>query len=138
MSARRDRGTATTELVILTPLVLIIMLFAVVAGRMVNAKLDIDSAARQAARAATLARDPGSAAAAARTTATAVLSDRHIACTATSVSVDTTAFRPGGHVEVSVTCQIALSTVSGFGLPGDKRYRSSFVSPLDPWREISP
>lgn len=59
-----ESGGVTVELVLLTPLLLLMLLFVVALGRTVSARLDVDGAAAQAARAASIARDP--------TTATAV------------------------------------------------------------------
>ena len=54
---RADRGSAATELTLLAPvLVMVLVLVAVVAHRVVDARLRLDSAAHQAARAASIER----------------------------------------------------------------------------------
>jgi Flp pilus assembly protein TadG len=58
---RRDQGSAATELTIWTPLLILILLFVVSCGRLVQAQLRLSDAAHSAARAASLARDPASA-----------------------------------------------------------------------------
>ena len=57
---RRDneRGSATVELVILTPLLILLLLFVVALGRLAGARIDVDGVAAQAARAASIARSP--------------------------------------------------------------------------------
>ena len=55
----------TVEFVLVAPLLLVLMLFLVFAGRVVEAHGQIDGAARDAARAASIARSPGAAQAAA-------------------------------------------------------------------------
>ena len=45
----RERGSAAAELVLVTPFLFLLLLFAVTAGRLVQGKLDVDSAAQQAA-----------------------------------------------------------------------------------------
>nr|WP_168517072.1 TadE/TadG family type IV pilus assembly protein [Streptomyces sp. S1D4-11]QIZ01506.1 hypothetical protein HEP87_11165 [Streptomyces sp. S1D4-11] len=52
----QDAGSATTELVLVTPLLILLALVAVAFGKLVGARLDADEAAHQAARAASLAR----------------------------------------------------------------------------------
>ena len=69
----RERGSAAAELVLVTPFLILLLLFAVAAGRLVQARLDVDSAAQQAARAASLARTPAAASAQAIQVARAAL-----------------------------------------------------------------
>ncbi|WP_433214689.1 TadE/TadG family type IV pilus assembly protein [Microtetraspora malaysiensis] len=66
LSTRTDKGSATAELVLLTPLLMLVALFAVATGRLVAARLEVNDAAHQAARAASIARTPSAADAAAR------------------------------------------------------------------------
>ena len=49
------RGSASLELVLVTPVVLLLLLFVVCAGRLAEARADVDRAARDAARAASIA-----------------------------------------------------------------------------------
>ena len=56
---RRDEsGSVTAELVLLTPLLILLLLFVVALGRLAGARLEVDGAAAQAARAASIAREP--------------------------------------------------------------------------------
>src|SRR3984885_14397824 len=77
---RGDRGSAAAELVLITPLLMLLLLLIVAAGRLADARLQVDSAAMQAARAASLARAPATAAADATATAQAALASEHITC----------------------------------------------------------
>jgi len=52
LAERRDAGSSTVELAILTPLLVGLLLFVVFCGRLVSAQLDLDAAAHGAARAA--------------------------------------------------------------------------------------
>jgi hypothetical protein len=52
------------------------------------------------------------------------------------VSVDTTAFRPGGQVTVTVRCTARLSDVALAGFPGSKTLTGSSVSPLERLRDL--
>ena len=74
---RDDRGSAGISVVLLTPVVLALLAFAVLAGRVGTARQDVVSAAQAAARAASL-RQPGPAAEADALTPPATLrSGRH-------------------------------------------------------------
>ena len=135
---RRDGGSAAAELVLITPLLILILLLIVAAGRLVNARLQVDSAAMQAARAASLARDPATAAAQADATARAALASEHITCDPLAVSPDTSAFRPGGQVTVQVTCTVSLAGLALLHLPGTQTLTARFTSPIDVYRGTGP
>ena len=90
----RERGSVTTELVIVTPLLLLLLLFVVALGRMAGSRIDINGAASEAARSASIARTPLAAQDAARQTATAALADQHVTCASLDVTTDTSRFVP--------------------------------------------
>jgi Flp pilus assembly protein TadG len=133
----RQAGSATVELVLVTPLLILLLLFVVALGRLAGARLQVDGAAGQAARAASLARDPAGAVAAAQQTAAQALAASHVTCQQLDVSVDTAAFRPGGWVAVTVTCAVGLSDMALLHLPGTETIRARFVSGLDVYRGVS-
>jgi Flp pilus assembly protein TadG len=134
----RDGGSAAAELVLVTPLLIVVLLLIVAAGRLVDARLQVDSAARQAARAASLARDPAAAAAQADATAQAALASEHITCDPLAVSPDTAAFRPGGQVTVQVTCTVSLAGLALLYVPGSQTLTARFTSPIDVYRGAAP
>lgn len=132
---RGDRGAAAAELALAAPLLVLMFLIAIGAGRLVETRMRINDAAHQAARAASLARDPVSAARAARATAAASLDTGGASCTTVSADVDTGRFHPGGSVAVTVTCTVDLADVTGVPLPGGSdTQRASFTAPIDTWR----
>lgn len=133
---RDERGSATTELVILTPLLILLLLFVVALGRLAGARIDVDGAAAQAARAASIARSPTAAAATAQQTATSALASQHITCSHLAVSVDTTYFTPGGSVAVTVSCGVDLAALTGLHLPGSETVANRAVSAIDKYRSI--
>ena len=132
---RGEEGSATTELVILTPLLILLLLFVVALGRLAGARGDVDGAAAQAARAASIARDPT---AAATQAAQMALASQHVTCAHLGVAVDTTAFTPGGNVAVTVSCSVDLSTLTGLHLPAHETVTDRFVEPLDRYRSTTP
>jgi hypothetical protein len=113
-----------------------VLLFVLFCGRLALARLRVDDAAHQAARAASLTRDPSSAAAAATAVAGDALRSSGASCTTHSASVDTAGFRPGGAVTVSVSCTIEVGDLSGLHLPGQVTQSASSTSVVDAFRGI--
>ncbi|MBV9660680.1 MAG: pilus assembly protein, partial [Acidimicrobiales bacterium] len=126
------------ELVILTPLLILFLLLVVALGRLSGARLDVNGAAAQAARAASIARNPAAATTDASQTAAAALASQHLTCAHLSVAVDTTQFTPGGDVAVTVSCSVDLSTLTGLHLPARETLTHRFVEPIDPYRSTTP
>jgi Flp pilus assembly protein TadG len=133
-TGRPDQGTTSVELVLVAPVFLAALLLVVGLGRIVEAEGRVQGAARDAARAASVARSAVSAAEAARGAAAVNLKERGVSCTAFEVLVDTTNFRPGGQVRVSVACTADLSGLGLSGLPGSKTLRSESTAPLEQYR----
>jgi Flp pilus assembly protein TadG len=143
--ARRSgvAGSATVELVLVAPLLLVLLLFMVFAGRVVVAMGELEAAARDAARAASLSRSPQAAWQAAQQAAAADLAQtRRVTCQRLEVEVDTTAFQPrqtatgatAGSVAVSVRCQVRLSDLSLLGLGGTRVVQRRAIAPVDAFR----
>jgi Flp pilus assembly protein TadG len=135
-----DRGSVTLELVILAPALIIMLLFVVAAGRIAQAHQAVEAAARDAARQASIARDPATARANATSSAQAALTREGLNCPA-QVSVDTSGFaRPIGTpatVTARVTCTVHLADVALAGVP-TTTVSSHFTSPIDPFRGRQP
>ena len=125
------------ELVILAPLLVLLLLFVVALGRLAAARIDVDGAAAQAARAASIARSPAAAAQAAQETATSALAGQGVTCGDLSVSVDTAGFVPGGSVAVTVSCSVGLADLVGLRLPSTETLSGTAVEPLDLYRGLS-
>ena len=132
-----EDGAVATELVLLTPLLVVMLVFVVALGRLAGARIDVDGAAAQAARAASIARSPTAAAAMARQTAADALSSDHVTCAALTVTTDTAGFAPGGQVAVTVTCTVALSDLVGLRLPPAEQITSTATSVVDTFRAAS-
>ena len=100
MTALHDqRGAVSTELAVLTPLLIGFMLLVVFAGRTAQAEGDVAHAAHEAARAASLVGSPTAAAESGEETAAANIATGAVACRHLEVFVDTTDFagrRAGG------------------------------------------
>ena len=111
------------------------------AGRMAIAHQAVESAANEAARAASIARDRGAARNDATTSARTSLTNQKVNCRSIGVTVNTGDFDQPvgtpGSVSATVTCQVDLADVSVPGAPGTKTVTATVSSPLDTFRERS-
>ncbi|MFC7306805.1 TadE/TadG family type IV pilus assembly protein [Streptomyces monticola] len=129
-----DSGSAAVELVLAVPLLVLCMFVVVGLGRLVGARLAVNDAAYQAARAASLARTPGEAGSAAEAAARSSLAGRGSTCGAFSVRTHGGGGAPGGVVRVRVTCHADLGELTMSGLPGRVAVAGDAVSPVDRFR----
>lgn len=126
-----QRGSMAIEIVILTPVLIAFTLLVVAGGRFVGRQGDVDSAARDAARAASVERTSDSAVAVARTVAAASL-PAGAACQ--PAAVDTSNWARGGSVGVTIRCQVSYSGLGLIGLPGSARVEGGSTAPLEQFR----
>ncbi|WP_312846362.1 TadE/TadG family type IV pilus assembly protein [Streptomyces sp. WAC02707] len=136
---RDDRGALSLEAVILFPVLILVLLLVVAFGRIGSADNAVDTAARNAARAASLERSGGAASSAGSQVARSVLGQQGLECTSTSISISTGGFaaRIGepASTTATVTCTVRLSDIGLPGLPGAKTLSSSFTSSIDSYRQ---
>ncbi|MFI6331511.1 TadE/TadG family type IV pilus assembly protein [Micromonospora chersina] len=148
----RDRGSVSIEVAVLAPAFIGLMVLAGVAGRTAVADEAVESAAHDAARAASIARDARTGRTAATDAARRQLDWSGLRCTAPpaltfrgSVGDAGTSFAaayrsaPGvpATVTVTVTCTVSFADLRAPGLPGvpgGKTVSASFTSPLDIYR----
>jgi Flp pilus assembly protein TadG len=137
MTASRppDGGSAGITVVLLTPVVLALLAFAVLAGRVGTAHQDVVSAAQAAARAASL-RDSGSSAAAtdARAAAMTALDAAGVECRSTSVTVASAGPGPGEAATATVSCVVRLADLANLAMPGRMTVTASASAPIDVYR----
>ena len=131
---RDQRGSAALEVVLVTPLLLLLLMFIVGLGRLASSRGEVDGAARDAARAASIARTPPAAADAARAVASATLADRSITCAQLDVAVDTSDFRPGGSVSVNIACAVRLNDLAGTGFGSSRVLHGEAIAVIDTYR----
>ncbi|MET8747250.1 TadE/TadG family type IV pilus assembly protein [Streptomyces sp. NPDC004728] len=135
---RRDQGSYSVETAVLAPVMIGLLLLMIAFGRVTDADGAVDSAARAAARAASLERDAGNAQAQAQAAATRSLQGEGITCRTSSVVVDTAGYALDIGVEANVTATVActadLSDIGLPGLPGAKTLTASWTSPIDTYR----
>jgi Flp pilus assembly protein TadG len=134
---RGDQGLATLELVIMTPFLVTFVLLIVGFGRVTHGRQLVEQAAAAAARAATLVHTPGQAQSEAQREAADTLSQAGISCQSIHTDVDTSAFHPGGQVQVSISCLTSLADLTVVGFPGTKTLTATSTAPLENFRQIS-
>ncbi|GIH70458.1 TadE/TadG family type IV pilus assembly protein [Sphaerimonospora thailandensis] len=122
-----EAGSMTAETVMLAPVLLLFLLFLVGAGRIVEAQGEVNGAARDAARAASVQRSLSEAESAATEVAQSSLSGD---CSP-QVSLSGTDWKAGGVVKATVTCQLDLGFL---GFSGAKQMTGDSVVPLEQFR----
>jgi Flp pilus assembly protein TadG len=134
---RADRGSVTAEVALVTPLLIMLLVFvAVVIHRGVDARLRLDDAAHQAARAASIERTGPAAVTAARTTAETALASAGVVCASLGVDTATGGLVPGGAVTVTLSCSVDFGDAFILGVPGQKRLSATATEPIDSYRSI--
>lgn len=132
---REDRGSVAAEVTLVAPILVMLLVFVgVVVHRGVDARLRINDAAHQAARAASIERTSAGANAAAQTAATAALSTAGVTCRALHVETVSDGLSPGGTITVSVSCTVDFGDALILGVAGRKRLSSTASQPVDAWR----
>jgi len=130
----RQDGAVSTELAVLTPLLIGFVLLVVFAGRVTEAQGDVANAAQEAARAASLSADTQAAEEAADATAAANLTEGTVGCRRLDVTVDTSNFTAGGWVGVTITCEASFSDLAMLAVPGSRTFESTAVEIVDAYR----
>lgn len=124
------------ELILITPALIVLMLFVVFVGRIAQARADVDRAARDAARAASIERTIIGAVDGADLAARATLDEGGVSCRSLVVDVATTSFAAGGTVRTTVACTVDLADVSLLSVPGSRTISASFTHPVDTFRGL--
>jgi len=127
---QRQAGSVALEMVFVGPALILLLLFVAVGGRILTAKGEVQGAARDAARAASLSRADASADA--RAAAAQTLDQAGLRCASFTVSLDPAGGAPPGNpVAAEVACEVRVSDLGLPGFPGSKTLRVTMVSPVD-------
>lgn len=138
LRAGRETGALTLELAILAPALLALIGLIIVAGRTGGAHTNVDAAANNAARAASISRTAAEARSSAVSAARATLAERGMACPTPGITVDTTGINSPvgqmGIVRVTITCTVQLADL---GLPfgGSRTVTADATSVVDAYRQ---
>jgi Flp pilus assembly protein TadG len=141
-NGRTDRGSMAVEFVIAVPALVLLLLLISAGGQWLNLTGDVSAAARDAVRAASIARDFGTAQQNARAAAQA---DLNGVCgggggPATSIQLfqGGTPVGPGDfgaaqQIQVTVSCAASLQVFSAIGFPASHTFTDTAAAPLDPF-----
>lgn len=129
-----ERGSIAVEVAVLAPAFVFLMLLVVYAGKVSEADANIERAAAEAARAASLRQHPRDATADAERAAAANLLASGVPCTTVKTTVGTDDFQPGGTVTVTVECDASMADVTLLGVPGQRTFVASATEVIDRYR----
>ena len=137
-----DGGNASMSTAVGALCVLLLFGLLIAFGRVALAQGAADSAARAAARTASLERVPEAAEQRAREAALTSLTDSGVRCAGLDVAVDTSGLSaPVGAtatVDADVVCTARLSDIGLPGLPGSKDLEGTMTSVVDRYRGRGP
>lgn len=129
--SRVERGSIAVEVAVIAPAFVVLMLLVVFAGRVAEAEGNVQRAASEAARAASLRQHPSDATDDAQATAEQNLSAAGIPCSTLTTTVDTADFRAGGTVTVTVACEASMADIALLGVPGSRTFTARVVEVID-------
>jgi len=139
---RRDRGSMAVEFVVAVPAIVLLLLLVSAGGQWLNLTGDVGSAARDAVRAASLARDFSDAQARAQNAAQADLGGVCGGGPAVKVQlfsgggvVGPAGFPTAQDIEVTVTCLGSLEAFHAVGFPVRQTFGDTAAAPLDPFED---
>lgn len=135
---RDDAGSVAVETTLVVPVLILLLVFvAVVIHRGVDAHIRVNDVAHQAARAATLEREPAAAQAAAQVAAEQALAEAGVSCSPLTVTADVGSLSPGSTVRVRLTCHADLGDAAIPGLDS-RQVTSEAREVVDTWRGVPP
>ena len=127
-----ERGSLTVEMVILAPVLMFMVLFGVHVGRLSEAKVQVQHAADQGARAGSLAAK-SKMVSAATVAAENDLKLAGVSCAKVSVEVGLVKTGLTNAVRVQVDCDVRIDGTELLGLLQD-RVNASSIEVIDEWR----
>jgi Flp pilus assembly protein TadG len=136
----RDRGSMAVEFVVAAPAFALLLLLVSAGGQWLNLTGDVGSAARDAARQASIARDYQQATENAQTAAQLDLGNTCAGGPHAQVNVYQNGmlmadgdFPQATDVEVVLSCQASLSAFRAVGFPVSQTFGDTAAAPLDPF-----
>jgi len=138
LDRRSERGSVSVEVAVIAPAFVFLMLLVVFAGKVSEADGNVERAAAEGARAASLRQHPGNAATDARSAVEANLATAGVSCSTLEAIVDTSDFEPGGTVTVTVECTASMADVTLLGVPGTRSFTATSTEVIDTYRSDGP
>lgn len=137
-SRRDDRGSIAVELAFVAPIFLLLLSLLYAYARVAQVNGTLDAGTRDAARAASQARTIDDAQEQAEQIVRSSLGTGSQRCLDTLQARVVGAFAAGLPVKVRSTCRYSLDDLGLPGVPGEVTVSSSFTSPVDPGRGLTP
>lgn len=137
-SWRSERGSISVEVAVIAPAFVFLMLLVVYAGKVSEANGNVERAAAEGARAASLRQNPAAAIDDARAVVEANLAAAGVPCSQLDTSVDTSMFEPGGTVTITVRCDASMADVTLLGVPGIRSFTATSTEVIDTYRSDGP
>lgn len=135
---RSERGSVSVEVAVIAPAFVFLLLLVVFAGKVSEADGNVERAAAEGARAASLRQNPGDAIDDAEAVVAENLAAAGVPCTHLDTVVDTSAFEPGGTVTVTVRCEASMADVTLLGVPGTRSFAATSTEVIDTYRSSKP
>jgi len=135
---RSERGSVSVEVAVIAPAFVFLLLLVVFAGKVSEADGNVERAAAEGARAASLRQNPGDAIDDAEAVVAENLVAAGVPCTHLDTVVDTSAFEPGGTVTVTVRCEASMADVTLLGVPGTRSFTATSTEVIDTYRSDGP
>jgi Flp pilus assembly protein TadG len=138
---RGDGGATLVTFLLLFPILIVFAELIVLGGRVAATRADVQSAAREGARQASIASGPAAVPSVMADAADTALADQGYRCQSHSVQVGPgTNFvaegTAGGQVEIVVSCTVLLSDLDLLSVPGSITITRSAVEPIDTYRAV--
>ena len=135
---RSERGSVSVEVAVIAPALVFLLLLVVFAGKVSEADGNVERAAAEGARAASLRQNPGDAIDDAEAVVAENLVAAGVPCTHLDTIVDTSAFEAGGTVTVTVRCEASMADVTLLGVPGTRSFSATSTEVIDTYRSSEP
>ena len=135
---RSERGSISVEIAVIAPAFVFLMLLVVYAGKVSEADGNVERAAAEGARAASLRQNPAAAIDDARAVVEANLAAAGVPCSQLDTSVDTSGFEPAGTVTITVRCDASMADVTLLGVPGTRSFTATSTEVIDTYRSDGP
>jgi len=134
---RGEHGDSLVSILMLMPVLVMFLELIVVGGRIATTRADVESAAREAARDASVSQSLESASNVVSDTVERTLGDQGFRCESVNHYFGfETYFDPDGRVEVVVECTVNLSDLGFLPTPGSHTVSARATEPIDQYRVV--
>lgn len=137
VSIEASDGSAPVSYILVLPALMMLLQLVILGARITTIDGQLSAASREGARAASLARTSDEANQRLYVIAQSVFERTGALCpNPTAVFGPATEFEAGGRVEVVMSCEVPLDNLGFLPVPGSAELETSFVEPIDYYREV--